>query len=68
MAKLILTIHATVDEADFQNFMQDHKDMADMADSFDARLNEVFSSGPEVLTTVRVQGLDVEAMPEEGAE
>lgn len=60
-----LTITATVDAADFAAFLTDHRDMEDVADSFDARLDEVFSRGPEVLTTVRVQSVTVQ---EEGKE
>lgn len=55
-----LTITATVEAADFAAFLADHQDMADVADSFDARLEEVFGRGPEVLTTVRVQSVTVE--------
>jgi hypothetical protein len=58
MPKISLTIHATVDADDLANFMRDHTDMADLADSFEVRLSEVFSAGPEVLTTVKVQSID----------
>lgn len=57
MPQLTLTITATVDADDFRVFLEDHADLADVADSFNARLNEVFGSGPEVLTTVRVQSV-----------
>jgi hypothetical protein len=60
MATIKLTIHATVDADDFRAFESDHTDLRDVADSFDARLNEVFSAGPEVLTTVRVQSIEIE--------
>lgn len=58
MPTLTLTITATVDAEDYARFLQDHSGAADVADSFDARLGEVFGSGPEVLTTVRVQAVD----------
>lgn len=59
MPTLTLTITATVDAADYETFLQDHSGPEDIASSFDARLDEVFGSGPEVLTTVRVQSVEV---------
>lgn len=59
-AELRLTVHATVEAEDFAAFLKDHENLADVADSFNARLNEVFGSGPEVLVTVRVQSIAVE--------
>jgi hypothetical protein len=58
MPKIRLTINCTVDEDDFAAFQQDHTDLEDTAGSFDARLNEVFGNGPEVLTTVRVSSIE----------
>lgn len=57
MPKLTLTISAEVDAEDFRTFLEDHANLEDVADSFNARLNEVFGSGPEVLTSVRVQSV-----------
>jgi CRP-like cAMP-binding protein len=57
MPKLTLTITAEVDADEFQAFLEEHGNvMADVADSFDARLNEVFGPITE-LTTVRVQSV-----------
>lgn len=55
---LILTLTATVNAADYAAFAADHTGPADIASSFNARLNEVFGSGPEVLTTVSVKTVE----------
>lgn len=59
MGKLTITITATVDADEFETYRKEHKDMADVADSFDARLSEVYGSGPEILTTVQVQKVEI---------
>lgn len=55
MPKLNLTIIATVELDDFEPFYADQPLPADLADSFNARLNEVYGAGQEVLTSVRVE-------------
>lgn len=63
---LILTLTATVSAEDYKRFAADHTGPADIASSFNARLNEVFGSGPEVLTTVRVKDVEATATPTPG--
>lgn len=55
----ILTLTATVSAKDYAAFLADNSEPEGVASSFDARLNEVFGSGPEVLTTVRVKAIEV---------
>lgn len=51
-----LTIHATVDDADLQQFVGlDELDL-----SLDARLTEVFGDDGSLLTTIRVEAVDVD--------
>ena len=51
-----LTIHATVDDADLQQFVGlDELDL-----SFDARLTEVYGDDGSLLTTIRVEAVDVD--------
>jgi hypothetical protein len=60
---LILTLTGTVSAKDYKRFAADHTGPADIADSFETRLSEVFGSGPEVLTTVRVKTVETTATP-----
>lgn len=51
-----LTIHATVDDADLQQFVGlDELDL-----SFDARLTEVYGDDGTLLTTIRVESVDID--------
>lgn len=60
---LILTLTATVSRSDFERFAADHTGPADIVGSFNARLNEVFGSGPEVLTTIQVRDYETTDTP-----
>jgi hypothetical protein len=55
--KTTITITLTVDADDWKQFRDAHTGEADLRDSFNARLDEVYSSGPELLTTIDVQSV-----------
>jgi hypothetical protein len=57
-----LVIEVDVDLEEYRHFLAVHVAHGqDIAESFDARFDEVFGPDGEVLTTVRVKSLKVEA-------